>query len=245
MLKKRVIPILQINNDELVKSKTFCKHKYIGDPINAVRIFNQKEVDEIIIVDVFRSLKKSDDLNYNIIRDLADECRMPFSYGGGIKNIDQVKKLFQLGIEKIILGSGVIDNFKLIEDIAKNFGSQSVLISVDINKNFFNKKKIYNWVRKKNINYNIKEYISKCISSGAGELIINCVYKEGTLSGFDFSILDLIDPNIDIPVIVNGGTNSTNQINEVLRNSKVDGIAVGAFFVFYGPHNAVLISYNR
>ena len=140
MLRKRIIPILQLNNDELVKSKKFKNHKYVGDPINVVRIFNEIQVDEIILLDVFKS-KYNGNLNYQVIKDIADECRMPFTYGGGIKNLSQVEKLFSIGVEKISINSSALNEPNLIKILSNNYGSQSVVVSLDIKENFFGKKK--------------------------------------------------------------------------------------------------------
>ena len=191
MLKKRVIPILQLNNDELVKSIKYKNHKYVGDPINAVKIFNEIQVDEIILLDVFQS-KKSLDLNYEIIKDIADECRMPFTYGGGIKNIDQVEKLFSLGVEKISINSSALENHEFIKTLSKVFGSQSIVVSLDIKKDFFGKRKLYNWKKNKMLSEDIVDQIKKYTEYGAGEILINDVSNEGTLSGFDFSMLEVI-----------------------------------------------------
>ena len=187
MLKKRVIPILQLNNDELVKSIKYKNHKYVGDPINAVRIFNEIQVDEIILLDVFQS-KKSLDLNYEIIKDIADECRMPFTYGGGIKNIDQVEKLFSLGVEKISINTSALENHEFIKTLSKVFGSQSIVVSLDIKKDFFGKRKLYNWKKNKMLSEDIVDQIKKYTEYGAGEILINDVSNEGTLSGFDFGV---------------------------------------------------------
>ena len=242
MLKKRIIPILQLKDDELVKSIKFKNHKYVGDPINAVRIFNEKKVDEIAIIDVTKS-KKGENLNYEIISDIAGECRMPFAYGGGINKLDQVEKLFSIGVEKIILNSVVFNNYEFIESLSKIYGSQSIMVSVDINLNFLSKKKLYFWTKKKNLKLDINEHIKNCINYGAGEVLINTVYKEGTLSGFDFSVLNYLDIKLNVPIILNGGLNSINQIKKVLKNPNIDAVGVGAMFIYYGPHRAVLISY--
>ena len=191
MLKKRVIPILQLNNDELVKSIKYKNHKYVGDPINAVKIFNEIQVDEIILLDIFQS-KKSLDLNYEIIKDIADECRMPFTYGGGIKNIDQVEKLFSLGVEKISINTSALENHEFIKTLSKVFGSQSIVVSLDIKKDFFGKRKLYNWKKNKMLSEDIVDQIKKYTEYGAGEILINDVSNEGTLSGFDFSMLEVI-----------------------------------------------------
>ena len=242
MLRKRVIPILQIIDEKLVKSTKFKNHKYVGDPLNAVRIFNQKEVDEIIVIDV-ENYKKKKQINFDFINDLASECRMPFSYGGGISNMSDVEKLFNLGVEKITINTNVFTNYNFINEIAKNFGSQSIVISIDINTDIFNKKKIYNWRENKNLNFSINQHVKNCIDNGAGEILYNFVYREGTLQGFDFQSLDIIDEDINIPVIVNGGINSPKEIKEILTKKKIDACGIGALFIYYGPYNAVLISY--
>ena len=242
MLRKRIIPILQLNNDELIKSKKFKSHQYVGDPINAVRIFNEIQVDEIILLDVFNS-KKNTDLNYKIIKDIADECRMPFTYGGGIKNLNQVENLFSLGVEKICLNTSILHDYEIIKKLSKVYGSQSIIISIDIYTNSSGEKKLYNWSENKVLDKNINDHILKSIESGAGEILINDVDKEGTLEGFDFDILKFINKNINVPIIVNGGVNSYKQIKEILKNDNVDAVGVGALFIYYGPFNAVLISY--
>ncbi len=242
MLKKRVIPILQLQNDELVKSRRFKKHQYVGDPINAVRIFNEIKVDEIILLDVFKS-KTEEDLNYEIIKDLADECRMPFTYGGGINNVKQVEKLFELGVEKISLNTSCLSDYQLIKDLSKIYGTQSIVISIDINQNYLGKKCIYSWTQNKILEKNIFNHIKNCIESGAGEILINNVNNEGTLKGFDFSLLKILNKGFEVPIIVNGGINSYEEIREILKFDKIDAVGVGAFFIYYGPHNAVLISY--
>ena len=147
MLRKRIIPILLLKDDELIKSTKFKDHQYVGDPINAVRIFNEIKVDEIILLDVFRS-KNNLDLNYEIIKDIADECRMPFTYGGGINNLKQVEKLFLIGVEKISINTAALENDQIIKSLSKIYGSQSVVISIDIKEDFFGNKKIYNSSKK-------------------------------------------------------------------------------------------------
>ena len=242
MLRKRIIPILLLKDDELIKSTKFKDHQYVGDPINAVRIFNEIKVDEIILLDVFKS-KNNLDLNYEIIKDIADECRMPFTDGGGIKNLKQVEKLFLIGVEKISINTTALENEQIIKSLSKVYGSQSVVISIDIKEDFFGNKRIYNSSKKKFLKINIIDQIQKYIDLGAGEILINNVSKEGTLNGFDFSLLKLLNKKLNIPIIVNGGINSYKEINLILGNENIDAVGVGAFFIYYGPHRAVLISY--
>jgi len=242
MLRKRIIPILQLKDDELIKSTKFKNHQYVGDPVNAVRIFNEIKVDEIILLDVFRS-KNNSELNYEIVKDIADECRMPFTYGGGIKNLKQVEKLFMIGVEKISINTAALEDEKIIKSLSKIYGSQSVVLSIDIKEDIFGVKKIFDSTKKKFVKIDIITQIQKYIDLGAGEILINNISKEGTLSGFDFSILELINKRLNIPLIVNGGINSYKEINKVLENENIDAVGVGAFFIYYGPHRAVLISY--
>lgn len=242
MLKKRIIPTLLIKGDQLVKSTKYKNHSYVGDPINVIKIFNEKEVDEIIILDIEKSISNKDP-NYELIRDLASECYMPLTYGGGIKSIEQAEKLFSIGIEKITLNSINYKNLNLMKQITNKFGSQSVIAAVDLNKNIFNKLYLYDWIKKKNIKLSIKEHIQQCIKYGAGELLINFVFNEGTLCGFNKRLVDFIDFEIPIPLIINGGINSKKNISECLNFSKIDAVGIGAYFIYYGPHKAVLISY--
>jgi imidazole glycerol-phosphate synthase subunit HisF len=242
MLRKRIIPILLLKDDELIKSTKFKDHQYVGDPINAVRIFNEIKVDEIILLDIFKS-KNNLDLNYEIIKDIADECRMPFTYGGGIKNLKQVEKLFLIGVEKISINTAALEDEQIIKSLSNVYGSQSVVISIDIKEDFFGNKKIFDSSKKKFLKIDIIDQIQKYIDLGAGEILINNVSKEGTLSGFDFSLLELLNKRLNIPIILNGGINSYKEINLILENENIDAVGVGAFFIYYGPHRAVLISY--
>ena len=242
MLRKRIIPILQLKDDELIKSYKFKNPQYVGDPVNVVRIFNEIKVDEIILLDIFKS-KNNSEINFEIIKDIADECRMPFTYGGGIKNLKQVEKLFSIGVEKISINTAALENEKLIKSLSQIYGSQSVVVSIDVKDNFFGKKKIFNSTKNKFLQENLASKIEKYIKLGAGEILINNISREGTLLGFDYSILDLLNKKIEIPLILNGGINSYSEINKILDINYIDAVGVGAFFIYYGPHRAVLISY--
>jgi cyclase len=194
-------------------------------------------------LDVEKS-KNKDNLNYELIKNLASECFMPLTYGGGIKNLEQAERLFAIGIEKVLINSANFEGYDLIKNITKKFGAQSVIAAVDINKNLFNKFYLFDWVNKKKINLDINTHIQSCIKNGAGELLLNFVFNEGTLSGFDINFLDFIRYKISIPLIINGGVNSMKNIDQCLECQKIDAIGVGSFFIYYGPHKAVLISYT-
>tara|TARA_B100001123_G_C15208857_1_gene986409 strand:- start:140 stop:883 length:744 start_codon:yes stop_codon:yes gene_type:complete len=241
MLKKRLIPSLLIKNNKLVKTIEFKNPSYVGDPLNAIRIFNEKEVDEIIVIDIDASIKKNKP-NYDLIHNIASECFMPLCYGGGINELDVAKTVFDLGVEKICLQSIVLKNYKIIDEISKIYGSQSVVISIDIKKNFIGKYKLYS--RNKNLSINIdwKKHIYNCIEHGAGEFLINSVDKDGTLSGLDLNLIKETKSVCSVPFITIGGVNSIEDAKKGISKG-ADAIAAGSFFIYHGPHRAVLITY--
>ncbi len=241
MLKKRLIPQLLINGDRLIKTDKFSNPRYIGDPLNAVSIFNEKKADEIFIIDINKtSLNETPDFQY--IAQLASESFMPFGYGGAINNLETAKKIFDLGVEKVILQSSVFHNPSIITDIARIYGSQSVVISLDIKKNFLGDYFLFSKnIKIKNQN-NIPEYVLKFIELGAGEILFNSTYLESTFKGLDMNLITNIKKYCSIPLLINGGLNNLNNAKEAFKLG-VDGVVAGSFFVFYGKHKAVLISY--
>ena len=241
MLKKRLIPQLLISENRLVKTYKFSNQRYIGDPINAVSIFNEKKADEIFIIDIKNyDYDKAPDFEY--ISKLASECFMPFAYGGRISNLDTAKKIFDLGIEKIVIQKSAFLNNDIISDIANKYGSQSVVISIDLKKNIFGNYHIYN----KSINIEKKSdliyYIDKFINLGAGEILINCVDLEGTFNGLDNNILMALKKKCKVPMLLNGGLKNLDDAKKAFQNG-ADGVVAGSYFVFYGKHRAVLITY--
>ncbi len=241
-LKTRYIPVLLIKNKQLYKTVNFNREiKYIGDPINALRIFNEKQVDEICILDIDASKQKSDP-NFDFIRDLASECFMPMGYGGGIKNISTIEKLFRLGVEKVILNSVLLSNISLISEAANIFGSQSIVASVDVKKNFFGNHQIFSHVTNKAEKIKFEEYIIRIQESGAGELIINSVDKDGTMSGYDEGLIEKVSSLLSIPVVALGGAGTVNDLDTIISKG-AHAAAAGSIFIYKGPHKAVLINY--
>ena len=241
MLRKRLIPSLLIKNSKLVKTIKFKNPSYVGDPLNAIRIFNEKEVDEIIVIDIEASINKVKP-NYNFIYKISSECFMPLCYGGGIDELDTAKKIFDLGVEKICLQSTVLKSYKIIEEISKIYGSQSVVISADIKKNIFGQYKLFSRNKKLSIKINWKKHISNCTNHGAGEFLVNSVDKDGTLSGLDLNLIKEMKRISSVPFIIIGGVNSLEDAKNGIVNG-ADAIAAGSFFVYHGPHRAVLITY--
>lgn len=241
MLKKRIIPTLLISDEKLVKTKKFKNASYVGDPINVVKIFNEKEVDELIILDIKSSITKN--INFELIEKIAGECRMPFAYGGGINCIEHAEKLFSIGVEKIVLNNSAIKNPSFINDLSTKFGSQSVVISLNIKKDLFGRYKIYDWINDTSHSPQIKNFINDIIKRGAGELLISYVDNDGLLNGFDCNLYNKLDIEPPIPIVINGGINSIENIKEIFTKTNIDAVSIGSFFIYYGPHKAVLISY--
>ena len=241
MISKRIIPILLLKNQDIVKTVNYKNPKYIGDPINIIKIFNEKKVDELILIDI-DSTRYNKTINLEFIEKVAGECHMPITYGGGIKKIEDAGKIFNLGIEKVSLDYSILNKSSLINEISSKFGAQSVVASINLNINFFKKIKLYDYIKNKNLDVNIDTYIKDCINNGAGEVLINLVHKEGTLTGIDNKFLNNFNNNYKLPIILHGGVNSIENINKIF-DYNYDAVGVGSFFMFQGPHKAVLISY--
>jgi cyclase len=240
MMLPRVIPVLLLKGNGVYKTEKFKNPKYIGDPINAVKIFNEKEVDEIIILDIDATANKQ--INYKLIEDLAGECFMPMSYGGGITSIEEIKKIISIGVEKVSINSAALNNLEIIKNASLQFGSSTIIVSVDIKKNLFGKYEIYN-ANKIKIKDNLIDYCKKIEAYGAGEILINNVDKDGTMTGYDFNILKTITENVNIPVIACGGAGKLEDFKHAIEYSKCSAVAAGSMFVFHGKHRAVLINY--
>jgi cyclase len=241
MLETRIIPCLLLQEERLVKTIKFQNPIYVGDPINTIKIFNEKEVDELILIDINAS-KKNTLPNYSYIKQLAQECFMPLCYGGGIKSIQIADKLFEIGVEKLSIHSIIFDDFDLITQISNKYGSQSLVVSVDIKKDIFGRYKVVNSTNNNRYSFDIPVFLKKIQDAGAGEILINFVDRDGTKVGLNLDIIKQLIKNINIPIIICGGMNNLIEINKAVELG-VSAVAAGAFFVFQGPHRAVLITY--
>ena len=240
MLYKRVIPMLLIDSKKLVKSVGFNKLSYVGDPINAVKIFNEKFVDELIVLDISRE-KKIKSPDFELIESIANECFIPLTYGGNIKTLKHAEKLFKIGIEKISVNSMLIENPKLVAELVENFGASSIVGSIDFCYNFFGHLIVQNKKTKIKIRdfYNWVSYVENL---GVGELLINSVKQDGSMDGMDYEVAKKVLSNSKIPIIYAGGVGSFNHIKKGFECG-LPAIGVGSFFIFYGKFKAVLISY--
>ena len=243
MLRARVIPCLVIQNGNLIKTTKFRNPVYIGDPINAVKIFNEKNADEIIVLDIDATSKKKEP-DYKLIKQLVRESRMPMCYGGGVKNLDQVKKIISFGIEKISLSSAAILDPNLIPSIVKEVGSQSTIVTLDIisnkDQNDFN---IYINNGKTKTSITLYETLKNLEAAGTGEIIINSINLDGAMTGYDLDLAEKIYLKTRIPITILGGAGSLDDIKELFNRCKYIGAAAGSLFVFKGVYKAVLINY--
>lgn len=243
MLRYRVIPTLLLQDSGLIKTTQFGNPVYVGDPLNAIRIFNEKEVDELIVLDISAS-KKNSPPNYSLIEEIAGECFMPLTYGGGIKNLNQAKQIFSLGVEKISIQSAALENTRIVSEISDHFGSQAVLVSIDIKRNLMRKPQLFSSIGLKITQQNWLKALDQLTHAGAGEILLNSVDKDGTLSGPDLEIIDLASRRVTVPLIALGGISCLHDIKECVAKG-ANAVAAGAFFVFHGPHKAVLITYPK
>jgi len=241
MLKHRLIPALLLRNSGLVKTTKFKEPRYIGDPINAIRIFNEKEVDELMVLDITAS-KEHREPNYALIEQFAGECFMPLCYGGGIRTVHQARQLFALGVEKVCIQSAALENVSFISELADQFGSQSIMVSVDIKKNWLGKLKFYQASSAKFLEGSWLDHLSAFVAAGAGEVLLNSVDKDGTLGGPDLQIIKKASDHVSVPLIAVGGVSSLFDIKACV-DAGASAVAAGAFFVYHGPHRAVLITY--
>lgn len=241
MLKHRVIPCLLLHNNGLVKTKKFSNPKYVGDPINAIRIFNDKEVDELVVLDISAS-KENREPNYELIEQLAGECFMPLCYGGGIRTIEQARTLFGLGLEKIALQSVLLDDLSLLRKIADQFGSQSVVVSVDVRSNWLGRHKLFRSSSGKTCSQSWQDFIRQAVSAGAGEIMLNAVDRDGMMQGMDIELIKEASSNVPVPLIAVGGVGCLADVKDGVE-AGASAVAAGAFFLYQGPHRAVLITY--
>lgn len=243
MLGHRVIPALLLRNRGLVKTTRFANPQYVGDPINAIRIFNEKEVDELIVLDIEAS-KAGSEPAYDLIEAFAGECFMPLCYGGGVQSVEQATRLFALGVEKVCIQAGALMDMTLVSRIADRFGSQSVVVSIDVKKTLFGSYQLYSAASGKTIARDWLEFMRAASAGGAGEVLVNAVHLDGTMTGIDRTLIAAAAANCEVPLIASGGVGSLDDIKQAV-DAGADAVAAGAFFVFHGPHRAVLITYPR
>lgn len=242
MLRPRIIPSLLVHEGGLVKTVNFKNPKYVGDPINAVKIFNEKGVDELAVFDIDATVLGKEP-NYKLIENLALQSRMPLCYGGGVKTVEQAQRIFGLGIEKIALSSAAVQNPDIIPQIADKVGSQSVIVVVDVKKKLLGGYEVYINNGKKATGLDPFKFVKELQDLGAGEIIINSIDQDGVMKGYDMGLIDKVRSKISVPLTVLGGAGSLEDIKKVINAHGIIGVAAGSLFVFKGKYKAVLINY--
>ena len=242
MLAVRAIPILLYGGTGLVKSIKFKDPKYVGDPINAVKIFNEKEVDEIVLLDI-TATPNNRRPDFRLIASVASECFMPMGYGGGIQDIEDIKRIFKLGVEKVSINSAAISDPELIRRAADISGSQSIVVSIDVKKNRFGRYEVYTHGGRKPTGLDPVRFAGEMQRQGAGEILLNSIDRDGTMQGYDLDLIGRVTGVVGIPVIACGGAGKLQDLADAVHVGGASAAAAGSFFVFHGKHRAVLISY--
>jgi cyclase len=242
MLKTRIIPALLLREDALVKTIKFSKPGYIGDPINTVRIFNELEVDELVFLDIEATIK-SKKPNLQILREIANECFMPLAYGGGLNNFDTACEIFGIGFEKVILNSACHTHPGIVGQIARHYGNQAVVASVDVKKNFWGGYEVWTHSGSKNSKKNPIEWCKQLEQMGAGEILLTSIDKEGTWMGFDVDITRKVSDAVSIPVIAHGGGGDVGDIGKVVHEGKASAVALGSMVVYQQKGLGVLVNF--
>lgn len=242
MLRSRITPCLLVHNKGLVKTVKFKDPKYVGDPINAVKIFNEKEVDELIVLDIDASANNRDP-DFQMIEKLAMECRMPLCYGGGVKTVEQAIRIINLGVEKVALSSAIIDNPSLVQDISKAVGRQSVVAVFDVKKTLLGGYNVYIHNGTKKIKTDLVHLLKEIDELGVGEIVINSIDNDGAMNGYDHKLVALVRDVVNVPITALGGAGHLDHIKSLISQFKVIGASAGSLFVFKGVYKAVLINY--
>ena len=242
MLIPRIIPCLLLRRKGLVKTTKFKKPKYVGDPINALKIYNDKEVDEIIFLDIDAS-KNNQEPDYDYVSDLVTECFIPFSYGGGVKSLESIRKLLKIGVEKVIINSFAFEKPDFIKSAVQEFGSSTIIGAFDVKKNFFGKMLVYDHSKNDSKKLDPVTYGLKMQDMGVGEIFFNNVDLEGTYAGLDLNNIRKLSDQLSVPLIACGGARDLEDMVSAIKVGGASACAAGNLFVFQKPHNAVLISY--
>jgi cyclase len=241
MLKNRVMPCLLLSNARLVKTIKFRNPAYIGAPVNAVMIYNEKEVDELVFLDITASVEEKEP-PYKIISEIATECFMPFAYGGGIRDLDVVKKIFSLGAEKVVINTHAVENPEFIKKASGRFGSQSIVVSIDVKKSLLGKYNVYTHSGRSATKLDPVDFAVQMEKLGAGEIFLNSIDRDGTMEGFDLELIKKVSGAISIPLIACGGAGTYEDIGTAVK-AGASAVAAGSLFVYQGKNRAVLINF--
>jgi cyclase len=242
MMRPRVIPCLLLQDKGLVKTVKFKDPKYLGDPINVVRIFNDKEVDELVFLDI-QATRENRAPAFETLKNITSECFMPLGYGGGIKSMDDVRHLLSIGIEKVILNTSAVEHPELIRSAADYAGSSSVVVSIDVKKNITGRYEVHTRGGRKGTGLEPVRHAIEMEKTGAGEILINSIDRDGTMEGYDLELIRRVSEAVGIPVVACGGAGNMGHLRDAIKLGGASAAAAGSMFVFQGPLRGVLISY--
>jgi imidazole glycerol-phosphate synthase subunit HisF len=244
MFRPRVIPILLLKNQGLVKSIKFKDYRYIGDPINAVKIFNDLKADELMFLDILASKEKRC-ISLDFVRNVGEEANMPFAVGGGIRTIQAIREIINAGAEKVVINSYAAEKPEFIKEASDEFGSSTIVVSMDIKKKLFGKKQLYTYGGSKSTDMDPFIYAQLMQEMGAGEIIINSMERDGTMLGYDLEMIKLIAEAVTIPVVASGGAGELDDFKKAISQAYASAVAAGSMFVYHGARNAVLVNYPK
>ena len=242
MLRTRIIPCLLLKDASLIKTVKFKKYNYIGDPVNTVRIFNELEVDELMFLDIFASLEQRK-IDFELLKDIASECFMPLSYGGNVGSLDDAKKIFEIGFEKVVINSNAFKNLELISNISNYFGTQSVIGAIDVKKTFLGNYKIFSHHGTKRQIPSLVTWAKTLVDAGVGEIMLTAIDNDGTWKGYDLDIVRIVADSVNVPVIANGGAGKIDHLKQAVAEGHASAVAVGSMVVYQKQGMGVLINF--
>ena len=243
MLTTRVIPCLLLKGAGLVKTVRFKDPKYVGDPINAVKILNEKEVDELIFLDITAS-REGKGPAFGTIEDIASECFMPVAYGGGIRTVEEAQRIVSMGVEKIVLNAAALHTPAIVTELSERIGASSTVVAIDVKKDLLGRYRVYDATRQQTSERSPVEHAKRMVAAGAGEIFVNDVTRDGTGTGFDLTLIRAVTSAVDVPVIVCGGAGGLDDLRQA-SDAGASAVAAGSLFVYMGKHRAVMINYPR
>lgn len=242
MYRVRVIPCLLVRGHGLVKTRKFKDPVYVGDPVNAVRIFSEKEVDELVVLDIDAS-REGREPNYELVAEIAGECFMPVAYGGGISTLDQVRRLIRSGVEKVVINTAATRSTQILTEAAMVFGSQAVVAAIDVKKTLLGGYKVVASSATEETKLKLDEHVHAVVKAGSGEVFLNSVDRDGTMAGYDLDLIRTVARLISVPVVACGGAGTAAHLEQAVREAGASAVSAGSMFVFHGKHRAVLINY--
>lgn len=243
MLRTRVMPCLLLRNGALVKTIQFKTPSYIGDPANAIRIFNEKEVDELVVLDITASIEQKPP-QFQLLREIASECFMPMSYGGGIKSLEHIRELLFLGIEKVAINSYAVENPDFVRSAAERFGSSTVIVSIDAKKTQRGYE-VYTRGGSRATGLDVVKFAVQMQELGAGEIFLNSIDQDGMMQGYDLDLIRSVTKAVSIPVIACGGAGKIDDLGTAVKEGGASAVALGSMVVYFGRNRAVLINFPK